>query len=376
MRKVYISSTYEDLRDYRQTVATALRKIRYDVLRMEENVARDERTRAACEADVRACDVYIGLFAWRYGHVPTGDNEEARSITELEYRTALGSGRITCLVFLLSDDAAWPSTKRDAETGEGEGGARIRELRAELKGRCSGYFSTPDQLATEVIAAVHQDESTKRIDRLNVVDEIKQSVGLGPSYLPNIQQKIVESQSAEIVEISLGPTPWWTTRLHLVAALATDFTTIRQFIFLDREGHYLSMTSPLELRRGLTSRFPMLERAYLQSRCAVETGDGAMTELDQIIMRYPEQIFHLFASRPEQDVKVDVSPVMVLRDLGLEPSAEVVERGPESLSRQRWEILRRKTPFVVVLDHGNIVSVIDRVQLAGRIAVEAVAERG
>jgi hypothetical protein len=52
MKKVYISSTYKDLVEYRKAASTALRKIRYDVIRMEESVARDQRTRAACEADV------------------------------------------------------------------------------------------------------------------------------------------------------------------------------------------------------------------------------------------------------------------------------------------------------------------------------------
>jgi len=188
MKKVYISSTYKDLIEYRKAAYEALRKIRYNVVCMEDYVARDDRALAACEADVAACDIYVGIFAWRYGHIPNDDDNKAlRSITELEYRKA--SGKKTCLVFLLSDEAPWPSTLRDAETDEEDRGERIRKLRAELKERCAGYFSTPAELATEVMAAVYQHESTRRVQRLDVLDEVKESIELGPSYLPIFRRR-------------------------------------------------------------------------------------------------------------------------------------------------------------------------------------------
>ena len=39
--KVYVSSTYSDLVDYRKAVYDALRRLRYDVLAMEDYVATD-----------------------------------------------------------------------------------------------------------------------------------------------------------------------------------------------------------------------------------------------------------------------------------------------------------------------------------------------
>jgi Domain of unknown function (DUF4062) len=363
MARIYISSTYKDLTRHRAAVSDALRKIGHEVVRMEESVARDQRTRAACEADVAACDIYIGIFAWRYGHIPEDDNEALRSITELEYRKA--SGEKVCLVFLLADDAPWPSNLRDAESGEGDRGERIRKLREELKKSCVAYFSTSDQLATEVIAAIYQHESTMRVQRLDVLNEIRESVELGPSYLPNIQKRIVEAQNAEIVEIRLGPTPWWTTRLHLVAALASDFTSIRQFVFLDGEGRYVSMASPIEVRRALTQRFPDLERAYLASRAAAQPP----RDINQIIMMYPQELFQAFG-RPERDVKQDISRLMLSRDLGVEPSAATVEQRDDRRSLQ-WEVVLRDKPFVAVLEEGRLAGVIDRVQMASKIAVQA-----
>jgi hypothetical protein len=40
------------------------------------------------------------------------------------------------------------------------------------------------------------------------------------------------------VSLRLGPTPWWTTRLHLAAALASDFTEILQFVLFDEHGRF------------------------------------------------------------------------------------------------------------------------------------------
>lgn len=367
MKKVYISSTTRDLEEFRNAAAGALRKIRYDVIRMEDYVARNERTRAACEADVAECDLYIGIFAWRYGEMPKDNNAGFQSFTELEYRRAALDK--PCLIFLLREEAEWPDDLRDSKNAEGVGGERILNLRTELSDtHMPAYFSTPQELAIEVIAAVHQHESTMRVGRLNVIDEIQERLKLGGSFLPNIRDKIQSLGDAEIVEINLGPTPWWTTRLHLLASLASDFTKIRQFVFLDKDDNYLSMASPLEIRRAFTRRWPQLERAYLGSRAPV---GAAAPEINHIVIMYSGQIYQAFDNQWEQNVKEDVSSRMLERELGIESTAESVEQSGQRLL-QHWEILRQKTPFVVLLAKGKLISIIDRAKMASKIAVESV----
>ena len=48
---------------------------------METYVAEPRRPVDKCLNDVAACDLYIGVFAWRYGYVPSGFTQ---SITELD----------------------------------------------------------------------------------------------------------------------------------------------------------------------------------------------------------------------------------------------------------------------------------------------------
>ena len=59
MAKIYISSTFSDLQDYRKAVNDILRKAGYAVDAMEDYVAADQRPLDKCLADVAACDVYV-----------------------------------------------------------------------------------------------------------------------------------------------------------------------------------------------------------------------------------------------------------------------------------------------------------------------------
>ena len=128
MAVIYISSTYEDLKDHREAVYRALRRLGHDVHAMEDYVATDARPLDKCLGDVAAADVYLGIFAWRYGFVPNKDNPQGQSITEREYRHAVERGK-PCLIFLLHEDADWkPQVRRRCDCG-GQGRAHRRAAR-------------------------------------------------------------------------------------------------------------------------------------------------------------------------------------------------------------------------------------------------------
>ena len=156
MKKIYISSTFSDLVEYRRVLYEQLRSLRLDPIAMEDYVAADNRPTEKCLRDVEIADLYIGIVAWRYGFVPDDqvDTGSKLSITELEYRKALEKGKGP-LVFLAAKDAPWDDNYRDSVTGEGGGGARIRDLRETLEKRhVVGYFGNPDELARKASAAV------------------------------------------------------------------------------------------------------------------------------------------------------------------------------------------------------------------------------
>ena len=156
MAKIYLSATYNDLKAYRDAVYRILRKLRHDVIAMEDYVATDAYPLHKCLADVAGCNIYVGLVGWRYGYVPEQDNPARKSITELEYWQAGESG-LPRLLFLADQDAPWPDEFRDSKTGAGEGGQRVATFRAELENtKLVSYFRTPDHVAGLVSAAIQQ----------------------------------------------------------------------------------------------------------------------------------------------------------------------------------------------------------------------------
>ncbi len=144
MARIYISSTSGDLEDHRKGVYRALRQLRHDVISMEDYVATGRRSLEQCLVDVASCEIYVGIFAWRYGFIPPG---QTRAITELEYREAKRLGR-KCLIFLLDDDN-WPRKLSDRDV------TSIEKLREELTlEHLISTFSNPDKLARLVVTAV------------------------------------------------------------------------------------------------------------------------------------------------------------------------------------------------------------------------------
>jgi Domain of unknown function (DUF4062)/TIR domain len=147
MARVYLSSTFQDLKEHREAVRLQLQRLHLADVAMEIFVPGPNRPVDKCIRDVRSCDLYIGLFAWRYGHIPKGYD---RSITEIEYRTAVENGKDR-LIFLLDQDAPWPRSAIDT----GPPGDRIEALRAELaeENLCI-FFSSADSLAAVIVPAV------------------------------------------------------------------------------------------------------------------------------------------------------------------------------------------------------------------------------
>lgn len=64
MAVVYLSSTYSDLKIYREAVYTALRRMRNDVIAMEDYVATDQRPIDKCLYDVAHWTLRMALWVY------------------------------------------------------------------------------------------------------------------------------------------------------------------------------------------------------------------------------------------------------------------------------------------------------------------------
>ncbi|MFO0820646.1 MAG: DUF4062 domain-containing protein [Pirellulales bacterium] len=277
--KVYISSTYQDLIDYRAAVDRTLRRMGHDVIGMEQYVAEGSKPVERCKADVRAADVYVIIVAWRFGYVPerTATPLGGRSITEIELNEAKANGK-PVLAFLLDPDAPWPPNRVDAMSSTPGAGEDVSRLRAQLgSDYLAGIFRTPDDLASQVAAAVSAQGLTRHmVDRVlgetsvatPDMDDFAQGIAeVNVSTTYGIKQMIQRAGAARALVLPIDDgRSWWSTRLFLLTSLLRTLTSVRQVVFCDPQGRFLGMASPTAIMDGLANAFPELDEFARQIR--------------------------------------------------------------------------------------------------------------
>jgi tetratricopeptide (TPR) repeat protein len=169
--RVYLSSTFEDLTEYRSAALVAVRRLKHIAVGMEEYVAGPRPPLETCLDDVSKCDLYVLLLAWRYGYIPENHEE---SITELEYRKAIECG-IPTLIFLLDEHVPWLPKFVDG----GSSRERLLGLRKEVEIRAViSYFTGPTDLQAKLTAALalHVEVNASH-ERQNQIEEARNRTG-------------------------------------------------------------------------------------------------------------------------------------------------------------------------------------------------------
>jgi hypothetical protein len=145
--KVFISSTSEDLEDYRVVASKAIIETGWFPVFSENFGAMPENTVEACYSKLKDCDLVILLIAFRQGWIPTkeqGGNEKD-SITALEYQYAQNpEHKKDVLIFLADEKKPWPPIKCD----KGPAGDWITEFRSKL-GKPADFFEYEEPAGKE-----------------------------------------------------------------------------------------------------------------------------------------------------------------------------------------------------------------------------------
>ncbi len=170
-KRVFISSTYVDLVSYRATVQKAIRQLDALDVSMENFGARDERPKDECLRLIQEeSDVFVGVYAHRYGYVPIGDTQ---SVTEAEYEAAALAG-IPRFIYLVDDEMPWKPSYM--ERGESE--TKLHKFKERLKtSHICKFFSTEHDLAAKVAADLGRHFSLPKVKQISV----PQLVGAGVS---------------------------------------------------------------------------------------------------------------------------------------------------------------------------------------------------
>lgn len=197
--RVFVSSTFTDLRAHRARAILQLRSAGFHVDPMEDWPAEATEPTHFCPERVRDCRLCVLLVSFRRGWVPDGAN---RSITQLEYDEAARLG-IDVLPFLLADDApGWP------EEHDQRADPTVRAWRDEVRPQSGSerfHFGTaPASIDLPLAAALarwqdRQEERRRLADYLNCVRDAHRSINfLG---LPTFK----ENPDVEIADLFVEP---------------------------------------------------------------------------------------------------------------------------------------------------------------------------
>jgi len=146
-KRVFISSTSIDLPEHRQKVIDACNQLGLIPDGMEHWPATDATAFDFCLEKVDEADVFIGVYAHRYGWIPPGHTQ---SITELEYDRAVKKG-IPRYLFVMGKKH--PILAEDVETGSGA--EALKAFKQRIGGeRVWKTFDNVDQLHAHVLHAL------------------------------------------------------------------------------------------------------------------------------------------------------------------------------------------------------------------------------
>src|SRR5690242_19821517 len=111
---VFISSTVEDLREFRLAARDAILAAGLQPIMMEYFPARGVPPLDECLERVSPCELLLVLSARRYGWIPTDQSgAAAKSITWLECEQAARNGK-DIIVFFLDQKTPWPVEQTEA----------------------------------------------------------------------------------------------------------------------------------------------------------------------------------------------------------------------------------------------------------------------
>jgi hypothetical protein len=146
--QVFVSSTYEDLREERQQVMQALLALDCIPSAMELFSAADMTAWELIQTVIDECDYYVVIVAGKYGSL----GPEGKSFTQMEYEYAMKKGKPR-LAFLHGDSGKLLREKTEIDP---EQDAKLKEFRSLLKQNLCKHYSKSDELSGLVAISMAQ----------------------------------------------------------------------------------------------------------------------------------------------------------------------------------------------------------------------------
>lgn len=145
--QVFVSSTFDDLREERATVISALLQLDCFPAGMELFPAADDDSLTLIRSVIDDSDYYLIILGGRYGSVDKSSN---KSYTHLEYEYALAKGKPT--IALLHSNPGMLAADKSEATDEGR--KRFNDFRGELREKNCRHWADRSELLAAVFTGI------------------------------------------------------------------------------------------------------------------------------------------------------------------------------------------------------------------------------
>lgn len=154
--QVFISSTYEDLKEERDQAIKAVLEMGHIPVGMEMFSAGDEEQWQIIARQIEATDYYVIIVGHRYG----SETDEGISYTEKEYDYAKECG-VPTLGFVIDNKAPWPHDKTDNDSVKKD---KLDIFKVKVKSKPVHFWSNKEDLHGKVsISLIKTMNSNPRV---------------------------------------------------------------------------------------------------------------------------------------------------------------------------------------------------------------------
>lgn len=190
--QVFLSSTYSDLKEERESIIKAILEMYHIPIGMEMFSAEDEDQWEIIRRTIEVSDYYILVLGLRYGSITS----DGISFTQKEYEYALEK-KIPILAFVMNEMVSLPKDKRDDDLSEIN---KFREL-VLTNSKMAQFWETKDQLIKNVSISLMKQIMQKpgvgwvRGDKVGAEEALSEELTTLSKENRELREKVVELKS-------------------------------------------------------------------------------------------------------------------------------------------------------------------------------------
>ncbi len=265
--QVFVSSTYEDLKEERRHIIQALLQTKCIPTGMELFPAASEEKWELIKRIIDDCDYYTVIIAGRYGSI--GLN--GKSFTEMEFDYAVSSGK-SVMGFYHSDIESLPLSKSEKnDTGR----KHLAEFAEKVKRvQSCASWNTPEGLASAIKSAmIHAIENDPKPGWIRALDVAS------PEAIANLKKSVKRSDSGRQEDLKTNGKSAFSVRATILY-WESDSPPLPRLPWEDRKSHQCSIQLDndelfLLLGSRLTTRRPRKTlKMFLEERLAQQIKDS------------------------------------------------------------------------------------------------------